>query len=95
MTFHRAVRNREALTLDQQGKTLAPIPPKIDLSDANAIRREMATVYRDMRRGNIETQDGTRLVYVLDALRKCFETSVLQQRLEVLERTLEYRRKQS
>ena len=39
--------------------------PKINLHDAAHIRREMAAIYRDMRAGKIETQDGTRLAYVL------------------------------
>jgi hypothetical protein len=69
-----------------------PTPPKIDLRDANAIRRELASVYRDMRGGRIETSDGTRLAYVLDLIRKAFETGQLQDRLEAVERTLEARR---
>ena len=67
--------------------------PHIDLRDAKAIRREMAAVYRDMRAGHIETQEGTRLVYVLDRLIKAYETGVLQDRLELLERTIEIRKK--
>ena len=43
--------------------------------------------------GRIETQDGTRLAYVLDMVRKAYESSVLQERLEIVERTLEHRRK--
>jgi len=71
----------------QAGKVsvLPPTPRKIDLRDANAIRREMATVYRDMRTRRIETQDGTRFIYVLDKLRVCYETAVLEERLEKLE----------
>lgn len=69
-----------------------PTPPRIDLRDANAIRRELASVYRDMRGGRIETSDGTRLAYVLDLIRKAFETGQLQDRLEAVERTLEERR---
>ena len=44
--------------------------PKIDLRDAHAIRRELGSVYRDMRSGRITSQDGTRLAYVLDLMRK-------------------------
>ena len=69
-----------------------PAPPtplaKIDLRDAHAIRRELAAVYRDMRAGRIQSQDGTRLAYVLDMIRKAFETGVLQDRLDTLELTL-------
>lgn len=72
---------------------LAPIPPKIDLRDAHAIRRELAAVYRDMRAGRIETQDGTRLAFVLDRLLKAYEASLLQDRIELLERIIDQRRR--
>ena len=58
---------------------------KIDLRDAHAIRRELGSVYRDMRAERIASQDGTRLAYVLDLLRRAVETSALEERLEALE----------
>ena len=58
---------------------------KIRLNDAETIRMEMAKVYRDMRQGKIQTQDGTRLAYVLDMVRKAHETCELQRRIEVIE----------
>ena len=45
----------------------------------------MARVYRDMRGGAINTQDGTRLVYVLGEMRKLFEMIELEQRIRALE----------
>ena len=84
---------RVAETVDIQGGELVPLPPaKIDLRDAHAIRRELAAVYRDMRSGTIETQEGTRLAYVLDMIRKAYETSVIQERLELMERTITHRK---
>ena len=82
----------EAETFDEKGKilTLTPVP-KIDLHDAHAIRRELGAVYRDMRAGRIETQQGTRLAYVLDRLLKAYDTGVLQDRIEMLERTIDLR----
>jgi len=71
--------------------TLTPLP-KIDLRDAHAIRRELGSVYRDMRAGRLATQDGTRLAYVLDMIRKAYETAVLADRLELLERTINPRK---
>jgi len=91
MLIHGGKNQRQ--TNDEQGEILDPAPPKIDLRDAHAIRRELAAVYRDMRAGSIESQDGTRLAYVLDMIRKAFETAVMQDRIEALERTLNQRRK--
>lgn len=84
-----STEKREPETFDSKGNMLTPAPPpKIDLHDSRAIKRELASVYRDMRAGRIETQDGTRLAYVLDMVRKAYETSVLEERLEIMERTL-------
>lgn len=80
-----------AYTYDEHGKLLPPTPTKIDLRDGHAIRRELGAVYRDMRAGRIETQEGTRLAYVLDMIRKAYETSVLQDRIELMERTLRHK----
>jgi len=71
--------------------TLTPLP-KIDLRDAHAIRRELGSVYRDMRAGRLASQDGTRLAYVLDMIRKAYETAALAERLELLERTINPRK---
>jgi hypothetical protein len=72
-------------TFDETGKNITPSPPaKIDLHNADSIRREMASVYRDMRSGKLETSEGTKLVYVLDMLRKALETCELQKNLELL-----------
>ncbi len=73
---------------DQQVILLQPTPPKIDLRDAAAIRRELGTVYRDMRSGRIDPADGTKLAYVLDAIRKAYEAEVLESRLEIMERMI-------
>lgn len=73
---------------DSTGGKGSPPPPKIDLRDATAMRREMAAVYRDMRAGRIGHQSGTRLAYVLNLLRQAYEMDVLQKRLEALERML-------
>ncbi|WAW09756.1 hypothetical protein NB640_11085 [Oxalobacter vibrioformis] len=87
-------KKQEVEVFDEEGNLLDPAPlPKIDLHDAHAIRRELGSVYRDMRSGRIETQEGTRLAYVLDMIRKAYDTSVLQERVEFLERAIERRKK--
>jgi hypothetical protein len=60
-------------------------PPRLNLNNLEAVRREMARVYRDMRGNTITTQDGARLVYVLGELRKVFEAVDLEQRIAALE----------
>lgn len=59
--------------------------PRLNLHDLDAVRREMAKVYRDMRTHRIDTQDGTRLVYVLAQVGKIIEMADLERRLTVLE----------
>ena len=87
-----SVKNVSQVITTKDGELVPIPPPKIDLRDAHAIRRELASVYRDMRNGTIETQDGTRLAYVLDMIRKAYETSVMQERLELMERTIAHRK---
>lgn len=60
--------------------------PKINLHDAAAIRRELAAVYRDARAGKIETQDATRLGYLLNLLGQAHERQELEARIETLEK---------
>jgi hypothetical protein len=78
-------------TFDEQGNELAPTPKKIALHKASNIRREMGCIYREMRSGKIEAQDGTRLVYVLDMMRKAFDTELLENRLEDVKQLLNRR----
>lgn len=87
-TDNDLAENQHAATYDQQGNQLTPSPPKINLHDAASIRRELGAVYRDMRAGRIDPADGTKLAYVLDAIRKAYEAEVLAARMEILERTL-------
>jgi hypothetical protein len=75
------VENVEAL-YDKLGKE-----PKVDAS-VDIIRKEMAAVYRDMRAGRIDCNDGTRLAYVLDMLRRTHEDNAVKERLGALERAV-------
>lgn len=79
-----------------QGEALDPTPSstlsKIRLNDAEAIRMEMARLYKDMRLGRIDTQDGTRLAYVLDMVRKAHETCELQRRVEIIDQVNKIRK---
>lgn len=68
------------------GAHLVPLPtPPLNLHNLDAVRREMAKVYRDMRGRRIDSQDGTRLVYVLSQIAKVHEIAVVEKKLEALE----------
>lgn len=77
-------RKKASATVD--GTTLRVLPaPRLNLNNLEALRREMSRVYRDMRTNQIETQDGTRLVYVLAEVAKMFERCELEARIAELE----------
>ena len=56
------------------------------------VRREMARVYRQMRHGRIDTQDATRMTYVLTQIAKIIQTAELDARVAAVERALGSRR---
>ncbi len=68
----------------QPGLAVLP-PPRMNLNNLDGVRREMARVYRDMRSGTANTQDGYRCVMVLGEMRKMFEVCELEKRLAALE----------
>lgn len=77
---------KEPVTVDNKsGKTL-PTPKQIKLKTIDDVRVEMASVYRGMKSGSIETSDGTKLVYVLGAIGKMIEVHDIEARIELLER---------
>ena len=66
------------------------LPPKITryrakLDTLQDVRREMAKLYREARSGVIDVQDGTKLVWMLQAVAKVIEGSDLEKRIEILE----------
>lgn len=73
------------MTIDAKAMKVLPTPAKIDLKSIDDIRLEMARVYREMRSNSIESQDGTRLVYVLAAIGKLIEIHDIEKRIEMLE----------
>ena len=81
---------KKSIQADESKGELVELPPKkLDLRNAHAIRREMASVYRDMRLGKIDPADGTKLAYVLELLRKSHETLVLEEQLTNIQSQLE------
>ena len=49
------------------------------------VRVEMSRVYRDMESGRRDSQDGSRLVYVLTQIAKVLELTEIERRLVTLE----------
>ncbi len=79
-------------TIDGGSLRLLPTPPTIHLKTADDVRLEIAKVYREMRQGKIDMADGTKLVFVLGQLNRAIETGVLENRIELLARTIENRK---
>jgi hypothetical protein len=69
------------------GHELTPSPtPRVGRLDSLlAVRRELARVYRDARRGQVPTQDAARLAFILATIGKLIEGSELAQKIEKLE----------
>ena len=78
-----------------KGQLLAPAPTSRPrrpvLQTLPDVRREMARVYRQMRHGRIDTQDATRMTYVLTQIAKIIQVSELDARIEAVERALRMR----
>jgi len=71
--------------------TPAPRPRRPNFQTLPHVRREMARVYRDIRHGRIESQEGTRMTYVLTQIAKITQVSELDARIEAVERALRMR----
>jgi hypothetical protein len=82
------VNDDDGLIIDHESNYVAPTLKRkrgTDLSSLRAIKREMCRVYDDSRNGRIDTQEGTRLVYQLQAVAKIQEVIEVSQRLDRLE----------
>ena len=84
--------SNQLTNVESRSVAVLPTPPRIDLKTIDDVRVEMARVYRDMRAARIDTQEGTRLCYVLAQLGKLIESGEIEKRLEALEGVLTHRR---
>ncbi len=73
--------------MNQKKKTATRVGP---LKTAGQVATELARVYRACRRGDMDSQDGTRLSTILRELRASIETADVEKRLAVLEEENEY-----
>lgn len=62
-----------------------PRTPRINLASPEYIRQEMARVYREARGKVIDTNEASKLIYMLSQIAKAYELSVIEQRLADLE----------
>lgn len=75
----------EPITIENESGKVLPTPRGIKLNTIDAVRVEMASVYRGMKSGKIETSDGSRLVYTLTAIGKMIEIHDIEKRILLLE----------
>jgi signal transduction protein with GAF and PtsI domain len=61
----------------------------IKLSDLRDVRLELAAVYRKMKAGEIKTQDGTRMAFVLKTIANVIVSADLERRITELEEARE------
>ncbi len=71
--------------IDKDSYEMDTTPPRTALTKMEHVRDELARVYRQARTGKIETQEATRLTYILVALSKVIEISDLEERIRTLE----------
>ncbi|NBV01088.1 MAG: hypothetical protein EBS31_06575 [Burkholderiaceae bacterium] len=68
------------------GKGIHPSDtPRINLSNAEDIRREMSKIYRETRNMKIPASDATKLVFILTQILKAYESEVIEKQLTRLE----------
>lgn len=75
----------EPVTIDNKSGKVLPTPKGIKLKTIDDVRVEMASVYRGMKSGSIETSDGTKFIYALGAIGKMIEIHDIEKRIELLE----------
>lgn len=67
------------------GSSARPGRIRIPLRNLDEVQRELARLYRDMRGGAIETQDGSRLANVLQILARVIDGGEIERRLAAIE----------
>lgn len=83
-------RNRHPATIDGEAGNVIPAPrlvrtPPIKLDSLRNLRDELGRVYREARIGKIQTQDATRLAFILGQLRELVMAMEIESRIAALE----------
>ena len=82
--------NKQPVIIDNDTGEVESLPPKVTryrckLDTLQDVKKEMAKLYRESRSGVVEIVDGTKLVWMLQAVAKVIESSDLEKRIELLE----------
>ncbi|MGH8274897.1 MAG: hypothetical protein ACRES9_11725 [Gammaproteobacteria bacterium] len=80
------------LSLVPGGKSKTPTPRRYRLAHLRGVQREAARVYRLVASGQLESSEGSRLIYMLDRIGRLTVDACLEDRLSRLEQTLEEKR---
>jgi hypothetical protein len=78
--MHKTIPINSSATRDLKNPT-----PRLNLSSAEDVRREMGKVYRDARLNAIPSSEATRLVYILSQILKAHELLSIEKRIIDLE----------
>lgn len=73
------------VTIENTSGKLDPTPARLPLKSIDDVRLEMAKVYREMKGGSVDTNDGSKLVYVLGQISKMIELYDIENRIKLLE----------
>jgi len=76
---------KTSLSLVRADSAIAPTPRRFRLNSLNGVQREMQAVYRLVRTGQMESSEGSKLVYMLAQLGKVTLDSCLEDRVKELE----------
>ena len=83
MSNRKSAHSGDAKPLNlKPGKRIAP------MTDLGDVVTELKRVYRETRRGELDSSEATRLVMILRELRVCFETRDVEARLKSLEASI-------
>jgi hypothetical protein len=81
-------RTENSLEVLESIEILDSPTPRINLATSEDVRREMAKVYREARLNKLPISDATKLSYILTQILKAHELTVLESRIEHLEKAL-------
>lgn len=71
--------------MSKKDKTPTPTPRVGRLNTLDGVLKEMAAVYREARRGQMETPKASKLMYMLSQMRQTVEVQAIEVRLRALE----------